>query len=197
MVLNWDSSFWVVDVEGNGGRPPEMVELAMVEVRGLETTGTRKHWLLKPTKPITSMATRIHGISDEDLAGAPTFEDIADDVLDLINQAALIGHNVRVELDVIGRALPDWVPAVAIDTLKLAKAVRPGLASYALAALYEAFDLRVKSLDDFRKGKHSAPHDALVTAALFRCLMEQMPVERRTAALDAANVVETQTGLLL
>jgi DNA polymerase III epsilon subunit family exonuclease len=193
--MNWDGSFWVVDVEGNGARPPEIVELALVEVRGLEPTGTRRHWLLKPNEPISPMATRIHGIHNEDLAGAPAFDDIAEDVFGLIDGAALVGHNVRVELDVIGRALSDWAPAVAIDTLKLAQAVRPGLASYALTALTKAFDLRVKSEGDFRKGEHSAPHDALVTAALFRSLMEETPIERRAGVLEAANVVEGQKGL--
>ena len=193
--MNWDGTFWVVDVEGNGARPPEMVELAMVEVRALEPTGARKHWLLKPNEPISPMATRIHRIRDEDLAGAPAFDDIAEDVFGLIDGAAVIGHNVRVELDVIGRALPEWTPAVAIDTLKLAKVVRPGLESYALTALANALDLRVEGGSDFRKGAHSAPHDALVTAALFRSLMEETPVERRAATLDAANAVEAQKGL--
>lgn len=193
--MNWGGSFWIVDVEGNGARPTEMVELALVEVRGLEPTGTRRHWLLKPSQPITPMATRIHGIREEDLAGAPAFEDIADDVFELIDRAALIGHNVRVELDVLGRALPNWAPAVAIDTLRLAKAVHPGLASYALTALTKTFDLRVENEDDFRKGEHSAPHDALVTAALFRSLMEETPVEHRATALDAANVLEVQKEL--
>jgi DNA polymerase III epsilon subunit-like protein len=193
--MNWDGDFWVVDVEGNGARPPEMVELALVEVRGLIPTGERRHWLLRPNEPITSMATRIHGIRNEDLAGAPGFEDIAEDVLELIDASVLVGHNVRVELDVIGRALPNWVPAGAIDTLKLAKTVRPGLESYALTALTKAFDLRVESEGDFRKGEHSAPHDALVTAALFRFLMEETPVERRAAALEAANVKAAQKEL--
>jgi DNA polymerase III epsilon subunit-like protein len=193
--MNWDGDFWVVDVEGNGARPPEMVELALVEVRGLIPTGERRHWLLRPNEPITSMATRIHGIRNEDLAGAPGFEDIAEDVLELIDASVLVGHNVRVELDVIGRALPNWVPAGAIDTLKLAKTVRPGLESYALTALTKAFDLRVESEGDFRKGEHSAPHDALVTAALFRFLMEETPVECRAAALEAANVKAAQKEL--
>ena len=194
--MNWNDSFWVVDVEGNGARPPEMVELALVEVCGLEPTGTRKYWLLKPDEPISPMATRIHGIRNEDLAGAAALEDVAEDVLGLIDGAAIVGHNVRIELDVIGRALPGWVPAAAIDTLKLAKAVRPGLKSYALSALTTAFELRVNSDGDFRKGENSAPNDALVTAALFRSLMEETPVERRAAILEAANVVETQKRLL-
>ncbi len=193
--MNWDGAFWVVDVEGNGARPPEMVELALVEVRGLTPTGVRRHWLLRPNDPITSIATRIHGIRNEDLAGAPGFEDIAEDVLALLDASVLIGHNVRVELDVIGRALPDWAPAGAIDTLKLAKAVRPGLESYALTALAKAFALRVENEGDFRKGEHSAPHDALLTAALFRFLMEETPVERRAATLDGANVKPAQERL--
>lgn len=44
--------YMVVDVEGNGGRPPDLVELAIVPVRqGL--VGRPACWLVRPDQPIT------------------------------------------------------------------------------------------------------------------------------------------------
>ena len=57
-------TFWVIDVEGNGGSPPEIVELAMIEVSGLKLTGRRRNWLIKPGQPITAAVSRIHGLTD-------------------------------------------------------------------------------------------------------------------------------------
>ncbi len=90
--------FWVVDVEGNGGSPPQIVEMAMVEVRNLQLTGKQLHWLIRPKEPIQPAVTRIHGLTDADVADAPTMEDIADDVLTWLNNTVIVGHNVRVEL---------------------------------------------------------------------------------------------------
>src|SRR5260221_7385240 len=117
--------YWVVDVEGSGGAPPEIVELAMLEVVDLKLTGNQRHWLIRPERPIQPTASRIHGLTDADVSDAPSIEDIADDVLLWLDETPIVGHNVRVEVDIISRSIPDWSPRVAIDTLKLAKAQRP------------------------------------------------------------------------
>ena len=62
---------WAVDVEGSGKSPPEIVELAIAEMKGLTLTGRRKHWRFKPKKGISPMASHIHGIWDEDVVDAP------------------------------------------------------------------------------------------------------------------------------
>jgi len=53
--------FWVVDVEGNGTTSPEIVELAMVEIKGMQLTGRTEHWFVKPKHLISDLVTRIHG----------------------------------------------------------------------------------------------------------------------------------------
>ena len=154
--MNWDATFWVVDVEGNGARPPEVVELALLEIQALMPTGNRRNWLIRPYEPISPMATRIHGIRNEDLANAPAFDEIADEVLRWLEGAAIVGHNVRVELDVLRRVLPDWEPVAAIDTLKLAKAVHPQLPSYGLSNLAKSLALVGEDWNQDRTGAHSA-----------------------------------------
>ena len=52
----------MIDVEGNGQHPPDLVELGVVSIAaGL--IGEPVAWLFKPDEPITPMARRIHGIT--------------------------------------------------------------------------------------------------------------------------------------
>ena len=71
--------YLVLDVEGNGQHPPDLVELAIVPVHGGQI-GTARSWLLRPTRPITGLARRIHGIGNHDIADAPTIDEVRDDI---------------------------------------------------------------------------------------------------------------------
>ena len=64
-MTDWTSlRYAVVDVEGNGHQPPDLVELAVVPiVHG--TIGEPRSWLVRPNQPIKAVATRIHGITSK------------------------------------------------------------------------------------------------------------------------------------
>lgn len=189
--------FWVIDVEGNGGSPPEIIELAMVEVADLALTGARRHWLVRPSQPISPMASRIHGLTNADVAEAPTMDDIADAILPWIEETPIVGHNVRVEVDILRRALLDWSPVTAIDTLKLAKAVRPGLPSYGLAKLGEALGYAEEAARLSDAGHHAALYDATLTALIFIGLLRETAPESRTRLLQDADLLDPKQGALL
>jgi DNA polymerase III epsilon subunit family exonuclease len=195
--MNWEDAFWIVDVEGNGASPPEIVELAMAEIKAMVPTGNRKHWLIRPETPISPMVTRIHGIRNDDVADAPTFEEIADDVLTWLQDASIVGHNVKVDLDALKRALPGWEPKAAVDTLKMAKMAKPGLPSYGLANLSETLGLKPSWTGDHRTGSHSAPYDVAITATLFATLLVDVPIAERSRLLEEADVMEKQGGFEL
>jgi hypothetical protein len=60
-VTDWTTlRYVVVDVEGNGQQPPELVELAVVPITG-GIAGEPSSWLVKPEHPIKHIATTIHG----------------------------------------------------------------------------------------------------------------------------------------
>ncbi|MGW4720935.1 3'-5' exonuclease [Nocardia sp. NPDC004260] len=66
--------FAVVDVEGNGQTPPEIIEIAILPVSGA-TVGVddMRSWLVRPARPITPIVTRkVHGITNADVAECPT-----------------------------------------------------------------------------------------------------------------------------
>jgi DNA polymerase III epsilon subunit family exonuclease len=196
MVLA-NGRFWVVDVEGNGGSPPEIVELAMLEVVDLQLTDKQFHWLIRPEEPIQPAVTRIHGLTDADVADAPSFDDIADDVLLWLDGEAIIGHNVRVELDIIARSLPDWCPIAAIDTLKLARALKPNVESYSLEKLGNALGHTAQAARQSGRRHHSALYDATLTAIIFMDLISAVSESQRSDVLRDADILDSRQGSLL
>ena len=196
MVLANDR-FWVVDVEGNVASPPEIVELAMIEVANLSLSGNKRHWLIRPEQPISPSTTRIHGLTDADVAKSPSMDDIADALLPLLEETPIVGHNVRVEVDVLARALPDWGPGVAIDTLKLARALRPGLSSYSLGNLGTHFGFEREAADRSEARLHSALFDATLTALIFIDLLQGMSESEYRVALQDADILDKKQGSFL
>lgn len=81
------------DLETTGTDPESdrIVELAAVRPGDDELTVRRYH----PGRPIPPGATAVHGISDEDVADAPRFEEEAGRVQQLVEGRILCGYNIR------------------------------------------------------------------------------------------------------
>jgi exodeoxyribonuclease X len=107
-MTDWKSlSYVVVDVEGNGQQPPDLVELAAVPIVG-GIIGEPTSWLVNPNQQITHFAKKIHGISNQDVADAPVFAYIEADVRKALDASALIGHAAHVDVGVLQRNIGDW-----------------------------------------------------------------------------------------
>lgn len=164
-MTDWTSlTYAVVDVEGNGQQPPDLVELAVVPIVG-GVIQEPSSWLVKPERPIKYFATRIHGISTQDVANAPSFETITDEVRQALDVPALVAHNAHVDTDVLKRQLPRWDVPEVFDTLKLARRLLPNQPGYKLGMLVRALNLAEGLPNDLTP--HRAAYDALVTARLF------------------------------
>ncbi len=78
-----------------------IVQIALVRV---EPDGRRSTFktLVDPERPIPPQATAIHGIRDEDVAGAPTFARIRNEVEEMLKDADLAGFNsIRFDLPLL------------------------------------------------------------------------------------------------
>jgi len=164
-MTDWTSlTYAVVDVEGNGQQPPDLVELAIVPIIG-GVVGEPSSWLVKSDRPIKYFATRIHGLTNDNVADAPPFASVQDDVLHALDADALVAHNAHVDLGVLERELGGWKRPEVFDTLKLARRLLPDAGSYKLGTLVDAFNLADGLSDDLTP--HRAVYDVLVTARLF------------------------------
>ncbi|WP_329453515.1 3'-5' exonuclease (plasmid) [Streptomyces sp. NBC_01724] len=154
----------VVDVEGNGTHPPDLVEVAALPVRdGNLDTSTAGAWLICPPRPVTPYATRVHGLTNEVLAKAPAWRQISDQVHGVLGTAWICAHNAHVDYRALTAHLPNWAPAGVIDTLRLAKATYANLPSYGLDALIEHVQPDLSAAPAHR---HRATYDAYATAQL-------------------------------
>jgi DNA polymerase III epsilon subunit-like protein len=164
-MTDWTTRHYVVvDVEGNGQQPPDLVEVATVPIIG-GMVGEASTWLVKPARPIKYFATRIHGLTTNDVADAPSFAAVENEVRRALDADVLVAHNAHIDIGVLRRHLADWECPAVLDTLKLAKRLRPEQASYKLGALVEAFTLADGLPEDLTP--HRATYDVLVTARLF------------------------------
>ena len=116
----------------------------------------------------------------------------------LFTYSGLVAHNAHVDVDVMRRKLPGWQCPEVFDTLKLARRLLAGHASYRLGALVEAFNLADRLPDDLTP--HRATYDVLVTAQLFVRLATSLSLEdlagRPGRARDRRTVEWANRGLL-
>lgn len=135
--------------------------------------------LVKPTVPITPGATEVHGITDQDVAGAPPFAEIWPAFREFCGGDVVVAHNgYHFDFRVIRKmaanlGTPDLC---TYDSLPLARELHQGSASLKdLAAHY--------GVDPGRS--HSALSDARALAHVFLALREsQVARARKTAHPD-------------
>jgi len=164
-MTDWTSlAYAVVDVEGNGQQPPDLVELAVVPIVGGKI-GEPRSWLVRPERSIKYYATRVHGLTNDDVASQPPFAAIADEVRTALAVPALVAHNAHVDTGALQREFGDWQCPEVFDTLKLARRLLPRRESYQLGVLVKDFNLAADLPDNLTP--HRAAYDVRVTARLF------------------------------
>jgi DNA polymerase-3 subunit epsilon len=86
----------LIDLETTGIDPArdKIVEIALLRIEpdGTELLRARR---IDPERPIPPEATAVHGIRDEDVAGAPPFRRVARSLFELLAGADVGGYNVR------------------------------------------------------------------------------------------------------
>jgi DNA polymerase III epsilon subunit-like protein len=167
----------VVDVEGNGQREPEIVEIAALPIAGPTPAAPTdlRTWLVRPQQPITPIVTRkVHGISNDDVAACPSWQDVAADVTRTLGDRILVAHNASVERGILATHLPAWEPVMVLDTMRLARSLWPGMPSYALERLAAHAEIILPPLPAEQR-PHRAGYDTLLTAELLVVLISHAP----------------------
>lgn len=91
LAREWlEASCLFLDTETTGlGRSAEICEIALLETNGQILIQT----LVRPTQPIPYEVTIIHGISDEDVADAPTFREVWEELKQALEGRPIIAYN--------------------------------------------------------------------------------------------------------
>lgn len=179
----------VMDTETTGLDPANgdrIVEIGALELVNLVPTGRVYHQYINPRMAMPAEAQAIHGISDEDLADKPVFEDVGQAFLDFIEGGTLVIHNapfdikfLNAELGRIGLktlALPD-----VVDTLQIARTRFPG-AQNSLDGLCRRF-----GIDTSKRVKHGALLDSEILADVY---LELSGGRQSALTMDVASRTE-------
>lgn len=160
-------NFAVVDTETTGINPARhdrVIEVAVVRLDADLEVEQEYTTLLNPDRDVGP--TWLHGIRAGDLVEAPTFDDIAADLVDLLRGAVVVGHNVAFDLRFIeaefARAGHPIGRPPYFDTMQAA--ARVGATSRCLEDVCDLFGVVLADA-------HSALGDAQATTGLFcRCV---------------------------
>ncbi len=123
--------------------------------------------LVNPERHIPQASTRIHGITDEDVADAPDLGDVIADFYKFSQGATLIAHNADFDmgfLRIAGKKFGYDFLHPFIDTLALSKS-KVQAPHHKLIDMCKYFGIELTNA-------HRASHDALATAKVFRKLCE-------------------------
>lgn len=145
-----------------------IIEIAAIEIINRRLTNNSFHFYVNPDREIDPAAQEVHGITLDFLQDKPRFTEIASDFIKFIKDATLIIHNapfdvgfINMEFGLIEKPPIEEVVANIIDTLKLAKDMRPGQRN-SLDAL-----CRFYNIDNSQRSLHGALLDAQLLAEVY------------------------------
>ena len=149
----------------------KIVEIACIETNELIPTKKIFHKIINPERNVPEEAFKIHGFSTEFLKQKPKFHQVADELLNFINDNDLIIHNAPFDLPFINHQLKLIKKNIIsknkiIDTLELARSKYPGT-SNSLDALCRRFNV-----DLSRRVKHNAVLDCEVLREVYIHLLD-------------------------
>jgi len=180
-----DHQFTAIDFESAGaapGRTDVPVQIGLAAWSPAAGMGDTFVSYLAAGTSITWSARKVHGIRDEDLAGAPSLLALWPELKRRLAGAVVVAHGKGTEKRFL-RAFPGHGFGPWIDTLLLARAAWPELPDHSLSALCETRGLtpRIQQILPGRRW-HDALYDALASAALLEDLiaafrLAEQPIE--------------------
>jgi DNA polymerase-3 subunit epsilon len=190
----------VLDTETTGLNPKlgdRIIEIGCVEILSRAITDRQFHVYVNPERDIDEGASRVHGLTREDLMSKPKFAEVAREFLDYVRGADLIIHNADFDVEFLdlelGRAklgrIADHVASIT-DSLGMARELHPGKKN-SLDALCERY-----FVDHSNRKVHGALLDARLLAECYLAMtrgQESLIMELETPAAVAAAAA----GLIL
>lgn len=155
-------TYVVFDFETTGLYPEEgdeIIEIGAIVVEKGEIQESHFQSLVNPLKPIPAASTRVHGITDADVAKAPPIVKIFDEFMDFLGSRIWVAQNAKFDLGFIVKKTKDLQrpmrQAVVLDTIGISKILFPYETSHNLDAMMARLGIvktgeRHRSMDDAR-----------------------------------------------
>jgi len=173
------TSLAFIDLETTGATAAvdRITEIGIVEV---DADGSVREWqqLVNPGRRIAPFVERLTGISNQMVASAPPFAEVADEVLRRLQGRLFIAHNASFDYGFLRsefKQLGVEFSANVICTVKLSRALYPEFKRHSLDSLIERHGLQTNSR-----------HRALADARLIHQFWQKIHLERDPADIEAA-----------
>lgn len=162
----------IVDIETAGGNPKGggITEIAVVIHDG-EQIIQEYQTLLNPEMAIPTYITGLTGIDNFMVRHEPRFEEIQEELWELLKDRVFVAHSVNFDFGFIREAfskLGRVLKAPQLCTVRLSRKVYPGLQSYSLGRICEIQKIPITA-------RHRAMGDAMATAILFDRMIKEAP----------------------
>ncbi len=159
----------IVDIETTGGNPyrDKITEIAIYLHDGEKVVGEFQS-LINPERKIPYFISKMTGITDDMVAGAPRFYEIARKIVELTENTIFVAHNASFDYNFIKsefKNLGYFFQRESLCTVKLSRKILPGKKSYSLGRLCSELNISITD-------RHRAQGDALATVRLFELLLQ-------------------------
>lgn len=158
----------IVDIETTGSYAAAngITEISIHLSDGHSVTG-KYSTLINPGQPIPPYISAMTGITNQMLATAPRFEEVAENIYNLLHDRIFVAHNVSFDYSFIKSHLKEAgfeFNAQKLCTVRLSRKIFPGFPSYSLGNLSRSLDIIITE-------RHRAGGDAEATAKIFHLLI--------------------------
>ncbi|HEY1063791.1 MAG TPA: exonuclease domain-containing protein, partial [Candidatus Saccharimonadales bacterium] len=169
-----------VDIETNGlnhvrGR---VIEVAAIRVENGKIT-RKFNSLVDPQTELPYFITNLTGITTNDVKGAPTFMQIADELHDVMDGAVFVAHNVRFDYSFLKQEFKrlnrTFLPK-QLCTVKLSRTLYPHERSHKLQSLIDRHGFTYSA-------RHRAYDDAAILWQFLQYIQKHFPPEQIAAAI--------------
>jgi len=160
-------TYTIIDVETTG-QSNRITEISIFKYDGNEIIDEFTS-LINPQTQIPIYITTLTGIDNAMVANAPTFEEVAQDILNITQDTIFVAHNVNFDYNVIRnefKLLDLDFNRKKLCTVRLSRKLFPGFPSYSLGKLCKSLDINLTD-------RHRARGDAKATVVLFDMLLKK------------------------
>ncbi len=160
----------VVDLEATStGSKAKIIQVGIVVI---EDGKIVDHYTtdVNPHEPLDAHIKELTGLTDQRLAQAPDFSQVARKIFDLVEDGIFVAHNVQFDANLLAENLffeGYELRNPRVDTVELAQVFFPELEKYSLPILCQVLGIPLKHA-------HTALSDAQATAELLLFLREKM-----------------------
>ena len=164
----------IVDIETTGGHASAhgITEIAILIHDG-EKVVKEYETLINPMQRIPTFITALTGISNAMVASAPRFDEVSQEIHEMLNGNIFVAHNVNFDHTFLATKLRDCGFDLAVKklcTVRLTRKTFPGLSSYSLGKVCRELNIDISH-------RHRAGGDARATAKLLNAILENGGME--------------------